>query len=427
MSEQNWKSSGYRPDEHGWWKAVVEGGPDEFGYPRGYYFADTLRAIMVAFANFFKKIYVIRYDENGYPRKKIEVPLKFGPRAKSHDFRKEEESGETYVINLPNMYYRITTFQYDGARAASSNSIRTFYQEYLMKNGLEENEAQLLWQDTQPVPYSIGVELTARTNKLSDIFQILEQISSKFNPEAFVFIKEFWFMNIRRDIKMKLDSVSFDYPENLQEQETREIECKFNFTIEGQLYSSIESGSVIDEIIVKLTPSIAVHRPINVEFIINGENKEEKRFILPSSGGNWLTENGILEKFEDLQDGNSIYVPAKGTEDAFYPYDPPIRFDPFGNHLSEETTLWKFTSAYTELEGDRYRSLIGISGNYEPLPGSYDSATNSWEGSMTVRHDFEKLSEDDFTSSGRIEYLNSDQQKINTHWFSNHETEIRES
>lgn len=427
MAESNWTIDGYNPSEHGFWKASIDGQSD-FGYPVGYYYADTVRAIMIAFTNFFNDLYVIRYDENGYPRKRIQVPIKFGPRAKSHDFRKEQESGETYYIPMPNMYYKIVNIQYDSSRAASSDAIRMFYEDYLMTNGVEETQAQLLWQDTQPVPYNISLELSVKADKFSDLLQMVEQISSRFNPDAFLFIKEFWFMNIRRDIKMKLDSVSLDYQDEFGEQEKRELEAKFMFTVEGQVYTKIEDGAIIDQILVKLNPSIAHYATEDVRFTVSAASSTEKRFYVSDNSDNWLKSNGMIVRDSDSSvPGIGIYVPTSGAYDAFTYWKPTTRYDLFGNLTSNaEQSFWEFNSACTSEIADKYTSVIGVSGNYAPEPGSYDPETRSWTGSMKDRFDFANVTEEDFTSSGRMDYLNSGNERVDTMWISKHDVEIRE-
>ena len=411
MAESNWTMSGYRPDEHGWWKATIDDRGD-FGYPIGYYFADTLRAIMVAFTNFFNDLYVIRYDEKGFPRKRIQVPIKFGPRAKSHDFRKEQESGKTYYIPLPNMYYQITSFQYDATRAASSMACRTFYENYLMDNEIDERQAQLLWSDTKPVPYNFGFTLTAKAEKMSDLLQMIEQICTRFNPDAFLFIKEFWFMNIRRSIKMKLDSVDTSMPEEMGEQDKREVEAKFHFTIEGWLYTKIEYGAVIDQIIVTLNPSIAVYKTQQIVNVLSGsKDPENPEFYIADSADLPIKDAGIIKWKEELEPGVSVWTPDKNYEAYF-------------ELAQKDQGIWKFTSAVESEEADRYKSIIGISGNYMEQSGTYDSAARSWDGSMTERYDFSKLTEDDYTASGRKDYLNSNNERVDTHWFMKHDTEI---
>lgn len=411
MAESYWKTSGYRPDEHGWWKATIDDRGD-FGYPIGYYFADTLRAIMVAFTNFFNDLYVIRYDENGFPRKRIQVPIKFGPRAKSHDFRKE--SGKTYYIPLPNMYYQITSFQYDATRAASSMVCRTFYENYMMDKGIEEGQAQLLWSDTKPVPYNFGFTLTAKAEKMSDLLQMIEQICTRFNPDAFLFIKEFWFMNIRRSIKMKLDSVDTSMPEDMGEQDKREVEAKFHFTIEGWLYTKIEYGAIIDQIIVTLNPSIAVYKTQQIVNVLSGsKDPDNPEFYIADSADLPIKDAGIIQRKEELAPGVSVWTPAEN-------------YDAYFELAQKDQGIWKFTSAVESEEADRYKSIIGISGNYIEESGTYDSAARSWEGegSMTDRYDFSKLTEDDYTASGRKDYLNSNNERVDTHWFMKHDTEI---
>lgn len=410
MAESNWKSPGYNPEEHGWWRATLDDA-NNFGYPNNYYFADTVRAIIIAFGKFFNDMFVVRFDENGYPRKKIQVPLKFGPRAKSHDYRREEESGKTYYIPLPNMYYKITSFQYDQARAASSNTIRMFYDQYLMSKGIEEEYVDLLWSDTKPVPYNIGIELTAKADKFSDILQIVEQISSRFDPDAFVFIKEFWFMNIRRDVKMKLESVSVDYQDDFGEQDKREIEAKFSFTIEGQVYTKIEHGAIIDQIILKLNPSIAVYKEIPLEVSLKGK---DKKFELADPEDSILVKNGILKR-------NS-----EGTYEIVEDYESYFKFIEKEIVQGKETgyDLWTFTSAQMNGSPDPYESTVAVSGNYLVDDGArFDSATNTWPGSMTERYDFTNIG-DDYSTSGNKDFLNSNGEKVNTTWVNRHSVEI---
>ena len=94
----NWTQHDYDPSKHNWHKGVIDGAPNE-GYPKNYFFADTLRSVIIGFGSFFNNLFVVRYDENGEPIKKIQVPLKFGPRMKSHDYRVEQETGKKYYIS----------------------------------------------------------------------------------------------------------------------------------------------------------------------------------------------------------------------------------------------------------------------------------------------------------------------------------------
>lgn len=255
----NWTQSGYDPSLHNFFKGVIDDKPNE-GYPLNYYYADTLRSLCIGFGNFFNDLYVIRYDEKGEPIKVINVPLKFGPRSKSFDYRVERESGKKYYVQLPNLTYRISGIQFAQERAAGQKETRAFYSQYFTKNGIDYVMANQFWKDIQPVPYNITFEMEAKTEHISDANQILEQICSRFCPEAFFDLKEFWFVNIRRAIKMKLDSSNMEINQEFGEEDKREITVSFTFTVEAFFYKPIERSYIIDNIITKLNVNNENHK-----------------------------------------------------------------------------------------------------------------------------------------------------------------------
>ena len=155
----NWTQHDYDPSKHNWHKGVIDGAPNE-GYPKNYFFADTLRSVIIGFGNFFNNLYVVRYDEHGEPIKKIQVPLKFGPRMKSHDYRVEQETGKKYYIPLPNLTYRIDSVSFAPDRYAGGGEDRGFYSNYFEKNGVDYLLANKFWSDVQPVPVDIQIGRT---------------------------------------------------------------------------------------------------------------------------------------------------------------------------------------------------------------------------------------------------------------------------
>lgn len=241
----------YDPSTHQYKKGWIDGHP-RGGYPANYFFADTIRSVMIGFGNFFNDLYVIRYDEKGEPIKQIQVPLKYGPRMKSHDFRVEQESKKKYYIQLPNMTYRIDSIAFAADRYSGAGESRGFYNKYFEVKGVDYLMANKFWADVHPVPYNITVSLEAKTEHISDANQIMEQILVRFAPEAYFDLKEFWFINKRRSIKMKCDSSNIEMSQDFGEEDKREITVSFSFTIEAWLYKPIRETFVIDEIITKL-------------------------------------------------------------------------------------------------------------------------------------------------------------------------------
>lgn len=249
----NYTQPGYDPSLHGFWRGTADGAPN-FGYPRNYFYADTMRSLFIGFENFFNELNVIRYNKFGEPVKIINVPIKFGPRNKSHDFRAEQESGKKYYISLPNLTYRLDSMQFASERAKGIYETRAFYNKDLESAGLICDQQDKFWSDVQPVPYNISVTMEANCEKMTDAEQIVEQIAVRFQPAAFFDVKEFWFFNKRRSIKLKLENLNWEIQsESMGEEDWRQIKVSFGFTMEAFLYKPIKDAQIIEKINTYIT------------------------------------------------------------------------------------------------------------------------------------------------------------------------------
>lgn len=398
MAEQNWKTPGYDPSKNGWWRASLGQEASNYGYPNTYLFSDSMRAIIQAFAKHFSNIWVCKFDEDGYPRKKIQVPIKFGPRSKAYDFRKEQDmkqrTGRTYYIPQPNITFKITGTQYDENRVVSVDTIRTFYDTSLMNRGVEAKQLDLLWQDTVPVPYTVDIEMNANCENMSDAMQIWEQVCCQFSPDINLNVKEFWFIDIPRNIKVVLESTNFDFNEDFGEEDKREINVKFQFKLECVVYTGIQDGSIIDQIRLTLDPNIAkTASKTDIYHIFSGDemgnvylNKE------PGSSLNvWNNISAtVLEPNGDAYRVRpEMFVSGNITSSMIPVYYTPQaeRLDRPDAHYIE----YRFTSGYYDTVDERYLSYVGISGNYKPEPGTYSKETFDWQGSKTNRYNMNKL------------------------------------
>ena len=290
----------YDPSTHQFKKGWIDGHPSG-GYPANYFFADTIRAVMIGFGNFFNDLFVIRYDEKGEPIKQIQVPLKYGPRMKSHDFRVEHENRKKYYIQLPNMVYRKTGMSFASERYSGAGESRGFYSKYFEVNGVDYLMANKFWADVHPVPYNITISMEAKCEHISDANQIEEQVLSRFAPEAYFDLKEFWFINKRRSIKMKLDSISEEMSQDFGEEDKREITVSFEFTIEAWLYKTIRETFIIDEIVTQLG--------------VNGDKEYWKEKMMGNYTGNFKERHDF-----DYQFGTKI-----GRVSAMKPTDQQPR------------------------------------------------------------------------------------------------------
>lgn len=265
----NYKQNGYDPSQNGFWRGVRDDAPN-FGYPQNYYYADTIRSIMIAFGNFFNDMYVVRRTDVQEPGKVIRVPLTYGPRKKSHDFRTEQETGNTAVITYPNMTYKIDSYAYDSTRETGTYETRAFYANELKEMGIENNMAETYWADTQPAPVTINVSMEINCENIDDLNQIVEAIIPHFRPAAYVSIREFWFFNKRRSIKIKMDQNGVQIDNDaMGEEDKRIIKGTISFTIEAFMYKPIKNAQIIEKINMFLSYKTASNTVIHNQIFGN--------------------------------------------------------------------------------------------------------------------------------------------------------------
>lgn len=369
----NWTQSGYDPSLHHFNRGVIDDLPNE-GYPNNYFYANSIRNVMIGFGNFFNDLYVIRYDENGEPIKRINVPLKFGPRTKAFDFRTEQESGKKYYITLPNLTYRITGLQFANERASGQKEVRAFYSEYFTNNGIDYIMANKFWKDVQPVPYNITITMEAKTEHISDATQIIEQICSRFAPEAYMNLKEFWFVNIRRSIKMKMDSPSIEINQDFGEEDKREITASFTFTIEAFLYKPIERAYIIDQIITKVSAPLAELEWTN-GISGNFDGSLNKRYDIANAFGTKIGHVSAivpdLTKYE--------YVPESSAHVTTYTYEEltDIKNYPITDSLTAIRYVQNESGEYEKKREYYHDSILvtAVSSYWNPAVKNYDVVT----------------------------------------------------
>lgn len=244
----NYTEENYDPSKNGYWKATIDGDPN-YGYPKNYYYADVMRNVMIAFGNFFNDMHVVRRNKLQEPIKIIEVPIKYGPRQKSHDFRTEQENGEPNYITLPNITYKIDGINYGAERDSGIYETRAFYTDMLSAAGIEYKLEDQFWSDTQPSPVDINISMEINCEKIDDLNQIIEQIMPRFRPAAFLAIKEFWFFNKRRSIKLKMNQPGIQIDnDSIGEEDKRVVKGTISFTVEAVMYLPIRSAKIIEKI-----------------------------------------------------------------------------------------------------------------------------------------------------------------------------------
>jgi hypothetical protein len=218
-------------------------------YPNYKYFApDVLLSVTIALADKFNNLKIRRYgDDLITVVKEIDVGLNTMLPTKMHLERIEDytsEGGESrFYQTEPFMNLNLTSISRDNTRSYSSNSERL-----LSETPYKEGFVGDVLSNMQPTPYNFGWTLTIRTNAYEDSSQILEQILPFFNDDAYLRVKELPFLNIERQLKVTLDSVSPDVSSSLGEDEMRSVNWTIDFTLQAWMYRPIRDVGLIEKI-----------------------------------------------------------------------------------------------------------------------------------------------------------------------------------
>ena len=212
------------------------------------YLPQTIRGITIAVMSLFKNIRVRDYTHpistSGTVIETIRVPIQLAMQEKYQAMIKEAQSGQKYYQTYPKMSLEWDSITYNGERAKGTNVKR-----YWKDPSTGFTDVDYYISDVQPIPYDLGFNLHIQTQSLSQFTQILESILPYFNPARNVRIKEFRFLNIERDIKVKLESVN---PEMLVEQDDtvkRYVNGNLQLTAEAFIYAPFETDiNIIKEI-----------------------------------------------------------------------------------------------------------------------------------------------------------------------------------
>jgi hypothetical protein len=157
--------------------------------------------------------------------------------------QKDHENCDTYYLTFPRFSVEWLSMNYAEDRVYGADELRTFYDKSLNISNLDN-----FWSDVQPTPYDFEFVLHIRCNSLNDFYQIIEQIYPYFNPDLYLRIKEFSFLNIERDIQVTIGDLSPDFLAEIDEESKRYINADIPITCRGYLMRPISNQKIIKEI-----------------------------------------------------------------------------------------------------------------------------------------------------------------------------------
>lgn len=207
-----------------------------------WYHGITRKAI-VAFGVMFNNLNIRRRDSSNTVRQTIRIPLSYAPKNKmlSRIARLPNPDYPQVEVTLPRMSFEVIAFEYDGARKINlHNQQRTV---------ISQTQAKRIYG---PTPYNLTVNLYAYVKNQEDGLQIMEQIVPAFNPDFNVTVTYVPELNIKHDLPIILNSITYDDQYEGQVQDHRMIIWTYTFTLKLYYYGPTETQEVIRQAIVNI-------------------------------------------------------------------------------------------------------------------------------------------------------------------------------
>ena len=270
------------------------------------FYHQTIRKYVAAFGTLFNDLNVERNNSSDVVVERVKVPLAYGPRQK-WILALQETTTDRRVLatRLPRMGFALTGTTYDSVRKLNTVGVN-----YAANSSLSTTTTLL--KQYNPVPYNFDFDLFILVNNAEDGTQILEQILPYFTPEFTVTINTIPDMGIKTDVPIILNSASQSDEYEGELATRRTIIWTLSFTLKGQLYPDIKSGSVI--------------KTIEVNFRIPGDEKEdfEVNFITLETSTESSSDFILLEtgNYERIANESSSEGAAESTVKTRYTVTP---------------------------------------------------------------------------------------------------------
>lgn len=200
-----------------------------------YFYHSHIRKTVAVFGTLFNDISVHRKDSNGQLLNYVKVPLSYGPKQKflTRLFEEPDLNAPEVAIRLPRMSFEITGMTYD--TSVKLNKMNTLAKPNIHGQNTIRN----------PVPYILNFQLSVYAKNQDDALQVVEQILPMFNPEYVVTLKEIPELDIKRDIPIVLQSVTYsdDYEGDFNSR--RVLIYTLEFTMKTFFYGPIKENQAI--------------------------------------------------------------------------------------------------------------------------------------------------------------------------------------
>ena len=206
-----------------------------------YQYNQIMRKSVVGFGTLFNDIEIRKYHDDGSVYQRMKVPLAYGPRQKFlARLTEQPQLTRPNAITLPRLAFEMTGMVYDPTRKQSP-----------VQYCLTEENSEGLKKTYVPVPYNLEFELNVLSKTQDDCLQIVEQIVPYFQPSFNLSMKLVDEANIRRDIPIILNSITFDDDYEGDFATRRSLVYTLRFTLKTYIYGPTSDTGLIKKAITK--------------------------------------------------------------------------------------------------------------------------------------------------------------------------------
>ena len=216
----------------------------------------TIRKAIVAFGNMFNNINVERRDADGNIIQILKVPLSYASKSKALariQQRPNVDDRQVQII-VPRIAFEMTTMNYDYNRKISP----------VQQSRAVNATSNTLDSQYAPTPYNINVQLYVYVKNQDDGLQIIEQILPYFNPDYNLTVKSIPQLNIKNDLPIILDSVSFEDNYEGEFEDRRTIIWTLSFTMKLNFYGPVNKQGIIKKVVASTFNNANLSERINV-------------------------------------------------------------------------------------------------------------------------------------------------------------------
>ena len=207
------------------------------------FYHSTIRKGIIVFGSMFNNVTIDRTDNNGTVLQTIRVPLSYAPKQKflaRISAAPHVDQEKAFQVVLPRMAFEMLQLDYDPVRRVN------------MMNQHRVVDDNVATTQYAPVPYNMTLALYVYAKNQDDGLRVIEQILPYFNPDFNVTINAIPELNIKHDISINLDSVSYEDDYEGDFMQRRAIVWSLMFTMKINLYGPISNHGVIKKAIASL-------------------------------------------------------------------------------------------------------------------------------------------------------------------------------